>query len=73
MTDINFLAQTAYDLGDDPIDWALALIQNNLEVHWAIRRFAPETCRRDFLWPSEAARILGDLMDAGWTPPEVTR
>jgi hypothetical protein len=65
MTDINLLAATAYETGIDPVDYAT---ENVIQAHigaWLD-------------WPkgSVAAlsrRILGDLMDAGWTPPEVPR
>jgi hypothetical protein len=63
--DICLLARTAYETGISPVDYAT---ENVIEAHvsaWLD-------------WPRGSAavlsrRILGDLMDAGWTPPEVTR
>ena len=71
MSDIDFLASFAYSTGQDPIDYATEnVIRGHIEAH-----FYPDTFPGD-VNPATAAlsrQILGDLMGAGWTPPEVTR
>jgi len=64
MTDISFLASLAYDLGEDPVNYAANVVEAHLETHRAAFGCLPD--------PEDAAfarRILGDLLDAGWTPP----
>ena len=69
MTDLDFLAAFAYSTGQDPIDYATEnVIRGHIDAH-----FDPDNFPGD-VNPVTAAlsrRILGDLMGAGWTPPEV--
>jgi N-acetyl-anhydromuramyl-L-alanine amidase AmpD len=71
VNDIDFLARFAYSTGQDPIDYATEnVIRGHIDAH-----FDPDNFPGD-VNPATAAlsrRILGDLMDAGWTPPEVTK
>jgi len=62
MTDIDLLAQTAYDTGIDPIEYAT---QHVIRAH--LDRYLPRCETTAVL----SRRILGDLMDAGWTPPQL--
>lgn len=74
--DIGFLARFAYEHGEDPIDYAT---QGVIQIHvesWlmicAARAESPASFPGYTLELSPAAlsrRILGDLLDAGWTPP----
>lgn len=80
MTDINFLARFAYTNGIDPIDYAAhGIIQAHVDVHLAICAGRAENPAsypgywRDLTTAALSRRILGDLLDAGWTPPEVAR
>jgi hypothetical protein len=74
--DIGILAATAYATGIDPVTYAT---ENVIEAHvvsWlgpaADLAHAGRLGGR--MPPAELSRrILGDLLDAGWTPPEVTR
>jgi hypothetical protein len=73
------LAKWAYAHGTDPIDWAIdSIAKNNIDVYLTItaaRHEDPATFPGYTLELSPAAlarRIVGDLLDAGWTPPEVT-
>jgi hypothetical protein len=70
MTAIGFLAQFAYDTGTPPLDYAeVNVIRAHIDAHLDPDSFPGEVN------PATAAlsrRILGDLLDAGWTPPEVT-
>ncbi len=78
MTDIGFLAQFAYDHGTDPIDYATEhVIETHVSVFLTVmasRITDPGTFPGypDMNIAILSRRILGDLMDAGWTPPEVT-
>lgn len=68
--DIDLLAATAYATGIDPIEYATTHV---IEAH-----IAGYLARRGVLYADAAIRamsacILGDLMAAGWTGPEVTR
>ena len=69
MTRIGFLADFAYATGQDPVDYAAAnVIRAHIDAH-----LNPGTFPGDVNPATDALsrRILGDLMDAGWTPPEV--
>lgn len=78
--DIDFLARFAYGLGQDPIDYAAV---NVIEIHIdtylsivAARYEDPASFpgyTLELSRPALARRIVGDLLDAGWTPPEVTK
>lgn len=71
MSDLDFLAAFAYSTGQDPIDYAAEnVIRGHIDAH-----FGPDAFPGD-VNPATTAlsrRILGDLMGAGWTPPEVGR
>ncbi len=76
--DICFLARFAYEHGTTPLDYAAEhVIQTHIDVFHTIvaaRVEDPASFPGYVLEISTAAlsrRILGDLMDAGWTPPEV--
>ena len=67
--DLDLLARTAYDTGIDPVDYAT---EHVIEAH-----ITGYLARRGVLDAGGAiqamsACILGDLLGAGWTPPEVT-
>ena len=71
MTSIGFLAQFAYDTGTPPLDYAeVNVIRAHIDAH-----LSPGNFPGDINPATEALsrRILGDLLDAGWTPPEVSR
>jgi len=71
--DISLLAQTAYDTGIDPVTYAAV---NVIEAHLVayLARCEPRRLCDDDLTrvPVLSRRVLGDLLDAGWTPPEVS-
>ncbi len=66
MTDIDLLAATAYETGIDPVTYAAEnVIQAHIDVYLSC-------------WDSQSTaalsrRIVADLLNAGWSPPEVTR
>jgi hypothetical protein len=72
--DIAFLARIAYGSGIDPITYAAEhVIQSHVEIFLAVREVGAElgvAAARDT--GALSRRILGDLMDAGWTPPALT-
>ena len=71
MSDLDFLAAFAYDTGQDPLDYAAEnVIRGHIDAH-----FDPDNFPGD-VNPATTAlsrRILGDLLGAGWTLPEVTK
>ncbi len=76
--DIGSLAKAAYRLGISPVDYAVGSVKDLIDVH---RRVAADRQEDPESWPGYcipltdealASRIVGDLMDAGWTPPEIT-
>jgi hypothetical protein len=76
MTDIGFLARFAYDHGTDPIDYAVShVIQIHIDVYLTVCAARAEDPASfpgyvlEATLPALSRRILGDLMDAGWTPP----
>jgi hypothetical protein len=77
MSDIDGLAQFAYDRGADPVDYAEGHITQLLEVHllvWATREDDPSAFPGyciELTLGAAARRIIGAMLDAGWTPPEV--
>lgn len=80
MTDIGFLARFAYDHGTDPIDYATEhVIETHVNVFLTVMASRVADPRTFPGYDPELStavlsrRILGDLMDAGWTPPEVTK
>lgn len=80
MNDLGFLAQFAYDHGTDPVDYAIEnVIEGHLKVYLTVlaaRVMDPAgfpIYDPDLSTAVLSRRILGDLLDAGWTPPEVKR
>lgn len=79
MTDIEQPHRTAYDHGTDPIDWAVQMIVNHMEVQQDVltaRAQDPSAfpnVRFDLDNASVARRALATLLDAGWTPPQLDR
>ena len=65
------LAQTAYETGIDPVD---VRDRHVIEAHVVAHLGARGVLCTDSTEAIKALsrRILGDLLDAGWTPPEVT-
>ena len=69
MTDIGFLAAFAYSTGQDPVDYATEnVIRAHIDAHFDRDSFPGDV---NPATDSLSRRILGDLLDAGWTPPEV--
>jgi hypothetical protein len=78
--DIAFLARFAYDQGTDPIDYATVnVIEGHLQVYLTVLAARVVDPASFPIYDPELStavlsrRILGDLLDAGWTPPEVTK
>jgi hypothetical protein len=75
-SDINGLAQAAYAGGRHPIQWAEELINEliNLHVTVTISRQEDPGAYPGYPIPltldALSRRILGELLDAGWTPPD---
>lgn len=70
--DIDLLARTAYETGISPVDYATRHV---IEAHVAAHLGARGVLAGDSTEAIKALsnRILGDLMAAGWTAPEVTK
>ncbi len=74
-SDIGVLAAFAYRNGKDPIDWAIELaeIQIGLRDEVVAGRIenpkSYPSYQLDLSTGAVARRIVGDLLDAGWTPP----
>lgn len=79
LSDIDPLARSAYSHGRDPIDWAITIAESAITVREEIiaaRRVKPGAYPifKLSLEPGAfARRIVGQLLDAGWTPPELAR
>ena len=77
-SDICGLARLAYSHGQDPIDYASRLVQMHIEVNLTVRLARAEDPATfpgyllDLSLDALSRRVIGDLLDAGWTPPEVT-
>jgi hypothetical protein len=68
---IGFLAQFAYDTGMTALDYAeVNVIRAHVDTFLNPGTFPGEVNPATAIL---ARRILGDLLDAGWTPPEVDR
>jgi len=71
----NFLARFAYALGTDALTYAEGHIRTLIEVHnevWYSRAEDPAAFPGyciELTFEALARRILGDLLDAGWTCP----
>jgi hypothetical protein len=78
MSDIDAMAKFAYDHGTSPLDWAERHVNDLIDVHitvWSSRLQDPATFPAyslDLTTEALARRILGELLDAGWTIPEAT-
>jgi hypothetical protein len=76
MSDINGLARYAYDHGTTPLDYAEQQVELLIRVHLQVMAARmdnpaafPGYCICEDL-ASLSRRILGDILDAGWTMPE---
>ena len=74
--DLNTLALYAYYLGRPPLDWAEKQVDVLIRVHQeviAARAEDPGTFPGyciELTTGALARRIIGELLDAGWTPPD---
>ncbi|MGI5182239.1 hypothetical protein ACQEVZ_38695 [Dactylosporangium sp. CA-152071] len=74
--DIDPIARLAYAEGTSPIDWAINLAFWQIEVRTdvvASRQRDPNAYPSYHLALDDQAvarRIIGNLLDAGWTPPD---
>ena len=77
MTDICEHARIAYNAGIDPIDYAEAELTALIGVHMNLASvyadLEVDPPAGTLTVGAMARRILGALLDAGWTPPEVTQ
>ena len=78
--DIAFLARFAYGNGINPIDYATAhVIEGHLKVYMTVLAARIEDPDSFPIYDPTLStavlsrRILGDLLDAGWTPPEAAK
>lgn len=73
--DIDFLAQHAYRSGEDPIDYALSIVTVQIDAHRDVVTGRADDPRLYPFYGDDldsgglARRIVGQLLDAGWTPP----
>ena len=76
MTDICERARIAYDLGIDPVDYAETELTVLIGVHLSLAvvcaDIGVDVPEGTLTTGAMSRRILGNLLDAGWTPPEVT-
>jgi hypothetical protein len=75
--DICERARIAYDLGIDPLDYAERELSELIGVHLGLAAVCAElnvsVPTGTLSVEAMCRRILGSLLDAGWTAPEVTR
>lgn len=77
--DIDALARILYESGIDPIDYAEGQILLLMEAHGRVmlaRTLHPAAFPGfgiELTPEALARRIIGDLMNAGWKPPEVAQ
>lgn len=77
MNYIDAVSKFQYDAGADPVDWACDLVQLYVECRDQIRAARAHTpgAYPVYLLPLTddvlARQIVGRLLDAGWTPPNV--
>lgn len=64
--DISLLARVAYETGIDPITYAAEHVIRSSIVVWLADCAGGGP---DLLAEALPLRIVGDLLDAGWTPP----
>lgn len=76
--DIAFLARFAYGIGTDPIDYAVEnVVQIHVETYLSVLAARVIDPASFPIYDPELStavlsrRIVGDLMDSGWKPPEV--
>jgi len=75
MSDIGALARMAYEHGENPLDYAERQLEILITVHLMVMAARSEDVASfpgypaDLGFASLARRILGDLLDAGWTMP----
>lgn len=74
MTDIDDLSASAYAGGKDPLDWATHLVTSLLAARSTCERrelsgLPPLPAWSDVSDDAVARKVLGHLLDAGWTPP----
>jgi hypothetical protein len=71
MSDLDFLAAFAYSTGQDPVDYAAEnVIRGHIDAHFTPDAFPGEV---DPATTVLSRQIIADLMNAGWTAPEVDR
>lgn len=76
--DVDPLARVAYRHGRDTIDWAIHLAKNEIEVRETILAARAEDPNAfpgyvlELTHEAVARRIVGNLLDAGWKPPDWT-
>jgi hypothetical protein len=73
--DIDGLDKVAYEQGRDPIDWATQKTVSFIDAHIdvSVARLTNPAAFPGYCIPltfdALARRIVGGLLDAGWTPP----
>ncbi|WP_262015646.1 hypothetical protein [Micromonospora sp. Mcm103] len=78
MDDRSSLGHAAYAAGISPIEWAVRLARAQLEVQAEVlgSRATDPDAYPGYLLPltddAVARRIVGELLNAGWNPPEQT-
>lgn len=76
--DINASARAAYTEGVSPIEYAVQLAWTQMEVQAEVlvSRIDNPQAYPGYLLPLDsdavARRIIGELLDAGWSPPHTT-
>ena len=77
MTDICERARIAYNAGIDPIDYAETELSTLIGVHLGLASVCADLGVSapvgTLTVGALSRRVLGSLLDAGWTAPEVTR
>ena len=68
--DLDLLARTAYDTGIDPVTYATS--PHHRSPHRGLPRHAGDLVHGQRAAIKALSCIAGDLLGAGWTPPEVT-
>ena len=75
--DIDGLDKVAYEQGRDPIDWATQKTVSFIDAHVdvSVARLSNPAAFPGYCIPltfeALARRIVGGLLDAGWTPPVI--
>jgi hypothetical protein len=77
--DIDGLAKFAYDRGEDPLDYAIGRTATFISINATVIAARAKDPASFPGYPLDASpemvarRIIGTLLDSGWTPPEVSR